>query len=278
MSSKPASQRPGRHVLALAGFLFLSAGTVVYGQSAVPGSDTSASVSRVGGVPTNPPAVKSTSASKSAVPERSPAVEDAGGGIHQGVHFHGHWVIDVKNSDGTVAEHRDFENSIVDSGPGFLVGLMSGYLVPGDYMIVMEASSGASPCLATSNFCGIVRSLSTYPGVEYCSYYLCATGLTVTPSFGSGGLGGPSSLVLAGSITANQAGSIGVVYSLMSSCANTGYTTTTNPTGVETGSPASCVTQTSPEPWYGILSSATIMPVNVVKNQIIQVSVTITFS
>ena len=278
MSSKPASQRPGRHVLALAGFLFLSAGALVYGQSAVPGPDTSASVSRVGGVPANRPAVKSTGAPKSAVPEPSPAFEDAGGGIHQGLHLHGHWVIDVKNPDGTIAEHRDFENAIASDGQGYLVGLLSGYLVPGDFMIVLETTGSASPCLATLSACGIVRSLSTYPALEYCSNYLCATGLTVTPSFGSGGFGGPFSLVLAGSITANQAGSIGLVYSSMSTCANTGYTSTTNPSSVETGSPASCVTQTSPQPWYGTLSSATIMPVNVVKNQIIQVSVTITFS
>jgi hypothetical protein len=193
--------------------------------------------------------------------------------------MHGRWVIDIKNPDGTLVEHRDFENALEQDGQGLLIGLMSGYLIPGDYMIVMGAQSGNAPCTATYQFCGIARSLSTYPGLGYCSVYYCATGLTYTYNLGTGGLNsGPFSMVLAGSITANQTGTIGTVYSLISTCANIGYSTTANPSTLETSSPASCVTQTSPEPWYGPLSLASITPVAVTAGQIIQVTVTITFS
>jgi len=33
------------------------------------------------------------------------------GGKNEGIKVHGHWVIDVKNPDGSLAGHRDFENS-----------------------------------------------------------------------------------------------------------------------------------------------------------------------
>jgi hypothetical protein len=201
------------------------------------------------------------------------------GSINQGVKMHGHWIIDIKNPDGTLVEHRDFENSLESSAQGLLVGLMSGYLTPGDYMIVMGPQSGNGACVATYQYCGIVQSLSTYPALGYCGNYYCGTGLTVTPNLGSGGLSsGPFSLVLAGSITANQTGTIGTVYSIISTCANIGFSGTVNPSTIETSSPASCVTQTSPEPWYGPLSQANITPIAVNSGQIIQVTVTITFS
>ncbi|MGD0829501.1 MAG: hypothetical protein ABR907_01065 [Terracidiphilus sp.] len=197
--------------------------------------------------------------------------------INQGVKVHGHWVIDVKNSDGSLANHREFENALEADGSGFLVGLMSGFLVPGDWMIVMGPQSGNGACLATFQYCGIVRSLSTYPAIGYCASYDCATGLTYTYNFGTD-FGGPYSIVLAGSITANQTGTIGSVYSLINTCANIAFSNTANPSSIETSSPASCVTQTSPTPWYGPLTDTNITPISVNNGQIIQVTVTLTFS
>jgi hypothetical protein len=197
---------------------------------------------------------------------------------HQGVKVHGHWVIDVRNPDGTLAQHRDFENSLESDAQGFLVGLMSGYMIPGDYMLVIGASSGTSACNATYQFCGIVHNLSTYPALGYCGVYYCTgSSLSYAYNFGTS-FGGPYSLVLSGSITANQTGTIGQVYSLISTCANIGFSTTVNPSTIETNSPATCVTQTSPEPWYGPLTQATLSPVSVTSGQIIQVTVTFTFS
>jgi hypothetical protein len=199
--------------------------------------------------------------------------------MHQGFKVHGHWVIDVKNPDGTIAQHRDFENSLESSAQGLLVGLMSGYMVPGDYMVLLTASSGNAPCVATYQFCGIVHNLTTYPAAYYCNYYYCSgSSLNYTYNFGTS-FAGPFSMVLSGSITANQAGSVGTVYSLMSTCANVASGTSANPSSLETSSPASCVTQTSPQPWYGPLTDATLAsPVSVSSGQIIQVTVTITFS
>jgi len=197
-----------------------------------------------------------------------------------GLKVHGHWIIDVKDADGKLTQHRDFENSLSGGGGGFLVGMLSGALVSGDWMVVLGASSGSSPCLGPSfQFCGIVRSASTYPGLGYCGVYLCSAnnGLTYTANYGTS-FGGPYSYVLSGQITANQTGTIGVVYSIFSACGNNSFNPITNPSGVATVSPSSCVTQTSPQPLYGPFTNANITPVSVTNGQIIQVTVTITFS
>ena len=103
---------------------------------------------------------------------------------------------------------------------------MSGYMIPGDFMLVIGAQSGTSACTATYQFCGIVHNLNTYPALGYCSVYYCTgSSLTYTYNFGTG-FAGPFSLVLSGSITANQTGTIGTVFSLMSTCANIGFSTT----------------------------------------------------
>ena len=55
----------------------------------------------------------------------------------EGIKVHGHWVMEVKNPDGTVAERREFNNSLVTldgdsiSGDQLLAGLLSGNLVAG---------------------------------------------------------------------------------------------------------------------------------------------------
>jgi hypothetical protein len=85
-------------------------------------------------------------------------------------------------------------------------------------------------------------------------------------------------MVLSGSITAIQAGNIGVVETAYNSCANIAFTSVNvAPTTLETSSPAACVANTTTN-WYGPLSSATITDVPVASGQIIQVTVTITFS
>jgi hypothetical protein len=39
---------------------------------------------------------------------------------HEGLTLHGHWTIDVKNPDGTLAQRRTFENSITNYGQELL--------------------------------------------------------------------------------------------------------------------------------------------------------------
>jgi hypothetical protein len=196
-------------------------------------------------------------------------------GNRVGVEMHGHWVIDVKNPDGTVAEHRDFENTIAGYGQELMIALLSGYATPSDYAIfVAPAVNGNVPCPTPQGFqgCVIVRSLTTLPGSAICPYYTCYTGLTYTPTLIDNASSG-SALVIAGNFTATQAGTIDGVTVLYGTCpANL-----SSVTGLTTISPSTCST-TPGSGGYRPLSSAGVTLVNVVQSQIVQVTVTITFS
>jgi len=198
-------------------------------------------------------------------------------GNRVGVEMHGHWVIDVKNPDGTVAEHRDFENTIAGYGQELLVGLLSGYVVPSDYLISVGpgSSTGTAPCAMVYSGqpgCGIVRSLTTLPASAFCPNFTCFTGLTYTPTLVDSSASG-SQLVLAGNFTATQAGTINTVIVEYGTCAaNSGAAT-----ALTTVSPSTCST-TPGSGGFRQLSYASITQVNVLQSQIVQVTVTITFS
>jgi len=191
---------------------------------------------------------------------------------HQGIRMHGHWAIDIKNPDGTLAHHHEFENSLTDGG--YLIALMAGYAVPGDYAIFVNAPyGGTAPCTSNGNGgCVIVRSTTTGPGGTLCVNFYCVTGLTYTYNFGTNG-GGPYSMVLAGSVTATQAGSIGYVNTYHGGCPSNVDRTT----ALTTVSPATCATTADSVSGAG-LSSATPNTISVASGQIIQVTVTISFS
>jgi hypothetical protein len=55
-----------------------------------------------------------------------PAPDDSG--AKQGIKVHGYWKIDVVNPDGTVASHREFENALTPSGAYFLSQVATGAL------------------------------------------------------------------------------------------------------------------------------------------------------
>jgi len=131
---------------------------------------------------------------------------------NQGIKVHGHWVLQVKNADGTLGERREFENSLVTStatsnlsGDQLLGLLLSGNGAPGDPAIALVPSvpAGAKDasdyCIAGSillnenNNCYVLVTAQSGLG----NYFFNAsngltTTLTITP---------PLSWVLAGNYT-----------------------------------------------------------------------------
>lgn len=226
-------------------------------------------------------------AGANAAPSRPPAAIAGGeeqaaqkpaSGINQGMKVHGHWTIDIKNPDGTLAQHHEFENSIQYDGQNYLVGLLSGYASPGAMGIYFTSNGGTAPCAATYNFCAIVTSLTTAPAVNLCGNYYCAPGLTITPTFGVG-----PTLKLAGSITANEAGTIGTVATTMNGCGQTGLAFGAYPTAISTVTPAACYISTASgagtgNVFGGTMTSTSITPISVANGQIIQVTVVLSFS
>jgi len=87
----------------------------------------------------------------------------------EGIKVHGHWVIDVRNPDGSLAQHREFENSLTLNGTYVLAALLSGSAVPGNWAVLLGPASGNGPCTnsytasgvsGTSEICEVVQTLA----------------------------------------------------------------------------------------------------------------------
>ena len=99
--------------------------------------------------------------------DASPATKKPG---EEGIKVHGHWIIDVKDKNGKIVEHRDFYNSLQD--PTMIALFMSGQAVVntlaisvtgahGTYVIYPSSSAGHVPQVT----CGS----QFYSGVPNCS-------------------------------------------------------------------------------------------------------------
>ena len=102
------------------------------------------------------PASAATGAVRPAAAEENDAANKSG---NQGIKVHGHWVLQVKNADGTLGERREFDNSLVTddqspSGDQLLAGLLSGNLTPGDPTVVLiQFPSGTGSSIIFSQVC-----------------------------------------------------------------------------------------------------------------------------
>lgn len=87
-------------------------------------------------------------APSAAAPQEAKA--PGGGGMGEGVRVHGRWTIDVRNPDGTLASHHEFDNALVTSGepvPGnaILAGLLGRtFDTVRTWIVVLDGSS--APC------------------------------------------------------------------------------------------------------------------------------------
>lgn len=188
--------------------------------------------------------------------EAEPQEEERPGKSTDGsVKIHGHWVIEVKEKDGTVKDRREFENSYV--GGLEMARLLAGYSValpPAIFFggnacpnysggtfssgcfIVPSLSSGVGQYLSLEStykeaqngnaFGGITGACGGLPG--------CYSGLTSTLA----PAGGPyTSLVLSGTIAAPGTGSSSQVGTLFAFCSTDYMPFVNKPTNV---SPSSC--------------------------------------
>jgi hypothetical protein len=80
------------------------------------------------------------------------AGQSAAKGQHEGIVVYGRWIIEVKNPDGKVVQHREFENSLTGvngaEGSSLLAGLLSGVLTTGGWTIAVD---GAQPACSPSS-------------------------------------------------------------------------------------------------------------------------------
>jgi len=171
-------------------------------------------------------------------------------GINVGIKVHGHWKIEILEPDGTLVSSHEFDNSY--QGWEIMFKLLNGQVSQGLWGVYLAAESGGvAPCLDDQ---GLGAScLIAEPGHPPAANHF----LNLTIS-------GYSPIIFAGTATAARQGSIGRVVTMSSSC---------DPSVA----PASCTAS--------VLDSGSVFTakfldttVPVLAGQIIQVTVTITFS
>src|SRR5437016_12739869 len=91
-----------------------------------------------------PPAADASLLARAATP-----ADDSKGAQKEGIKVHGHWTIDVRNPDGTLVTHREFENALLFIGQLALATLMGRQATTGLWFIMLEPCP--VPCIAPWN-------------------------------------------------------------------------------------------------------------------------------
>jgi hypothetical protein len=256
-------RQPRLRAVALIAALVIGGSVTALGQAGSPAADPQEKI--VGGVHIyGADAMKAAAANA----EKAAGKDEKGvGGVHQGLKLHGHWTITIKNPDGTVTSHNEFENSLTGGGPSAILSLIAGQATPSDLMIGFSDVGGTPPCVSTQGVCGIVRILTDEPADSNCQVFYCVTGLTTTLNINST----PPTLTYAGSFTATQAGAINTVATYVGMC---GFGTG----NVSSSAPNVCNTASGGSNTVGQFTGASITPVSVLNGQIIQITVVFTIS
>jgi hypothetical protein len=195
--------------------------------------------------PVTSPSVQSSSATpaaKQAVTQNSSAKSTAAKGESEGIKVHGHWTIEVRNPDGKIVSHTEFENALspgfvfplpgsfalesvqLPGGSAFLSAVMTGQAVvtPENWAILLEGPSGltglsGAPCIpavygscflfpsaADNAFAApICATIAGQPGDFGYSCNLAVSPLGTAPNF--------TGFQLSGTVVAMQPGTVSAV-------------------------------------------------------------------
>lgn len=102
-------------------------------------TQTQTAPTRAAVVPNPQPAARPATAAES---------KHTAGGPHEGIQVHGHWVIEVRNPNGTLSARREFENAIQSNGIAYLASLLAGSSSSGGFAILLN---GATTTFMTSS-------------------------------------------------------------------------------------------------------------------------------
>ena len=274
-------QRTAKRILGFAGLASLSllcAGSV-WSQSQ-PSPTESSSARSVAAEPTGSPAVtlySGTPAAKQVAAQNLPSSSSVSKGQHEGIKVHGHWTIEVRNPDGKVVSHTEFENAL-NVPQAILANVLTGRTTAGTWGIVLGTSNNtADPCGDSETApCGIAQAGSVEAPVGLAN---CATAngcfATLQVGFAPIAQGAtPNVIQLIGQVPVNANSQIVYVETDLYTCA-------TNGVGLSTIDPNTCFTS---GPVFrsasGELTSRTNFPgspVAVQVHQIIAVTVNISF-
>lgn len=179
--------------------------------------------------------------------------------VSQGIHISGWWKIEVRNPDGTLVRHVEFENALENSGKTLLVNLIMGNSSGGGLLVSLSSDSPENgPC---TNLSGNAASCLLIPtvlnSVYGCSPPTCSNNLTTTV--------GTASITLFGYMPASRNGNITNVATLLNGC---GATTT----------PQTCASGKGDFGASHLTSQQLAAPIPVTVNQVVSVTVVLSFS
>jgi len=287
--------------------LILTAAPTGVAQQAVPSQPLPNQ--RVASAPTAaaPATVSAAASAVAASPAAKPAGEEetatpATPG-QEGIKIHGHWVLQVKNPDGSLGQKREFDNSLVPGGTNtggdqVLAALISGNMSTGDPAIVFYTTipsgtyDASSLCInnreAPSSNCYLFNTTQNQPFLST-AYASTQTGLSTALS-----LQPNVNWVLSGNYTVPSGlTTIALVQTILLGCVNSTAFTNTYPL---TGNPTSrtsdlaakscivgaagLVTGSGDYPLLAAFTSTVVPggPLTVTTGQVISVTVTISFS
>jgi len=252
---------------------------------------SAASICRAQSSAASPVAPGAKSAAAPAKASALPAAKPPAKGQHEGITVHGHWTIDVKNADGKLVTHREFENSLMPQGADVLTGLLSGQYVSGGFAIGFATTTTPNPptfgISGGSGLCG-GGVCSLLDGRTFIASIDCTTAsanagqcglLTYTANGTSPGFA--TGFTLTG-IVSNIAGG-GQIQSVATAAyyCNNGPTTGSQAFYTLSSQQCGAVNFGNADPPYvpaaSFLTGTTITPVNVTAGQSVAVTVVITF-
>jgi len=186
---------------------------------------------------------------------------DKSDGAKEGIKVHGHWKIEIFNPDGKRVSITEFENSLVTLGESYIIRLLSGQSVYGNWGVELDASTGTKPCNDDGDPPTPVSCKIGESGGYYLSMNLDSLNLNVVGNWSTS----PRQIVLSGSVTAANASQIDIVNTTSSFCNST------------TVSIDTC-RSTNNTVWQNFTTTTPGTPPSVVAGQLIQVTVTVSFS
>jgi len=253
---------------ALAALVFVPAGpSQAQSQSAASKSAPASVVpsASIQGAATNAATLAQGATPQPVAESSEPVGQSAPKGRREGIAVHGHWTIEIRNTDGTLASRQAFDNELLDIGASLLANLLSGTYAPAGWELHVAGTNATqvptsqpNPCgTGAYNLSGTTVTFAPNPGFIACNLLeagtssgatFCSTGapndfctLTRTPAIGTtvGAAAGKVAITLSGTFPAPNAGWVGAVASDMLIC-NTTYSPSTN--GLVTISASACMT------------------------------------
>jgi len=277
--------RNAKRILGLAGLASLA--LVCAGLAWAQGqpSQTQSSAAPSGAtVPSASPGVApsgSAPAAKEVMAQNSPARVSAPKGQSEGIKVHGHWTIEIRNPDGKVITHREFENSLAPPNPNnqnlggaaLLASLLGRTLAGGSWSILLSDTPGDGP-----NYINVIAvSEPNSVAASACNAnWTCSSNLSVS----GGNAANPTTVTFSGSAPVPQSypAQIGWVGTLALPCQSNEAPTTCF--SASAGSVAGGIPFTA-RPLDGNTAAGAAAgdpnPVPVTPNQTVAVTVTISF-